>query len=406
MAKPTRRRFLQVAAAAFSYVPAAALGRDGQVPASERIGLGHIGIGRRGGQLMRGPSGSVSIAVADVYEKRFERVKGSKIACYKDYRRLLERKDIDAVTVGTPDHWHTACSLHAAEAGKDVYCEKPLTLTIREGRMLVEAVRRYGRVFQTGSQQRSSAACRVGCQLVRSGRAGKIHTVHGHCYPSPWECDLGAQPVPPGLDWDMWLGQTSYRPYNRDIYLPRARPGWISFRPWSGGEMTGWGAHGLDIIQWGLGMDGSGPVEVWADSRDIRSPVHFRYASGVVVHLDQRGVHGGGIFVGTEGKITVDRGYYRCDPPEIGREPIKPSEVHLYYSNNHMENWGQCIRTRKMPICDVEIGHRSCTVCHLGNIARWCAPRRLRWDPEKEEFIGDEEANRYVSRAMRAPYCI
>jgi len=410
---PSRREFIQRTSrlgaavwAGFHVVPGRVLGAEGEPPPSDTILIGGIGVGRQGRGLLHVAWGARVVAVADVYQKHLDEVtKARGWHAYKDYRQLLDRQDIDAVTVGTPDHWHVPCSLHAAQAGKDVYCEKPLSLTIREGRLLVQAVRRYARVFQTGSQQRSSAACRTGCELVRNGRAGRIHTVHGCCYPSPWEPELAEQPVPPGLDWEMWLGPAPFHPYNSNIHRPRAKPGWISFRAFSGGEMTGWGSHGLDIIQWGLGADESGPVEVWADSPNLQSPVHYRYASGVVVHLG-RGPMGGGIFVGDGGEILVDRGRFVCKPAEIGREPLKPSDTHLYFSNDHLRNWVECIRTRRRPICDVEIGHRSATMCHLGNLARWLAPRRLRWDPVTETFPDDAEANRFLARAPREPYCV
>jgi len=412
MATPTRvtrRALLQqtarlsAAAWAFRFVPGSVLGAEGGTPASDTILVGGIGVGRQGRGHLSVARGARCVAVADVYQKHLDEVaKGRTWKAYKDYRELLDRKDIDAITTGTPDHWHALVCIHAAEAGKDAYCEKPMTLTIEEGRRMVEAVRRYARVFQTGSQQRSSYHCRFGCELVRNGRAGKIHTVHGCCYPSPWMPDLAEEPVPPGLDWEMWQGQAPVYPYNVNIHRPRAKPGWISFRPWSGGEMTGWGAHGLDIIQWGLGADETGPVEVWADSADLRSHVHYRYASGVLVHLD-RGPMGGGIFVGDQGEILVTRGAFKCTPAEIGA-PLAGSDLHLYFSNNHMQNWVDCMRTRAKPICDVEIGHRSTTVCHLGNIARWLAPRKLQWEPAKEVFVGDDEANRYLARPMRQPY--
>jgi predicted dehydrogenase len=281
-----------------------------------------------------------------------------------------------------------------------------MTLTVREGRAMVEAVRKHKRVFQTGSQQRSMEQCRFGCELVRNGRVGKIQVVHANNYPSPWEPNLPEQPVPEGLDWDMWLGQTPLHPYHEEIYLPRVRgteAGWISFRAWSGGEMTGWGAHGLDIIQWALGMDESGPVEVWPEGQGLKCPVTFKYANGIVVKLDDKGPHGGGLFIGEKGKILIDRGKCVCDPVELGKEPLSSSDVHLYKSANHMQNWLDCIRSRKMPVADVEIGHRTATMCHLGNIARWTG-RKLRWNPAQETFVGDEEANTFLERPMRAPW--
>ena len=376
--------------------------------ANERVGIGYIGVGRRARQLMELPKGMQIVAISDVNQNRLDEFKEKGWKAYLDYRKMLESRDVDAVIVATPDHWHALNCIHACEAGKDVYCEKPMSLTVREGRAMVEAVRKNKRVFQTGSQQRSMEPCRFGCELVRNGRVGKVHTVHGNNYPSPWECTLPEQPVPKGLDWDMWLGQTPVRPYHEERYLPRVRgteAGWISFRPCSGGEMTGWGAHGLDIIQWALGMDETGPVEVWPEGEGLKCPVSFRYSGGVVLKLDDKGPAGGGLFVGDKGEIAIDRGKYAAKPAELAKGPLKGSDVHLYKSMDHMRNWLDCIRSREKPVADVEIGHRTATVCHLGNIARWTG-RKLRWDPEKETFVGDEDANGYLQRRMRAPWTL
>ena len=283
---------------------------------------------------------------------------------------------------------------------------------------MVEAVRKYKRVFQTGSQQRSHKANRYGCELVRNGRIGKIHTVIGANYPSPWECEMPAQPVPKGLDWDMWCGPVDPIAYNSDVCRPRAQPGWISFRAFSGGEMTGWGAHGLDQIQWALGMDESGPIEVWTEGSKFDPPIYrkpegrgrgenacrspkifYRYKGGITLKLDN-GNPGGGIFVGESGKIEIFRGRVTSNPAELVKTPIKDDEIHLYKSDNHMQNWLDCIKSRKKPIADVETGHRSATVCHLGNIARWTG-RRLKWDPVKEIFPDDKQANELLDRERR-----
>jgi predicted dehydrogenase len=284
---------------------------------------------------------------------------------------------------------------------------------------MLDASRKYKRVFQVGSQQRSQAINRASCAYVREGKLGRIKEVIGWNYPSPWLCALPAQPIPDGLDWDMWCGPTEVVAYHEDLYKPRANPGWISFRPYSGGEMTGWGAHGLDQIQWALGMDQSGPVEVWTDPRKFDPPTYskpeprkrgdqicaipnvlFRYANGVTVHLD-KGSQGGGVFIGERGKIEISRGKVTSNPPEIAEE-IKKSAGK---DENHVVNWIHCMKTRARPNADVEIGHRSATVCHLGNIARW-AGRRLRWDPVKEIFPDDPAANGYVDRVRRKPYVL
>ena len=406
--KHTRRNFLVRSAAIIAapyIIPSSAFG------ANDRIGVGFIGMGRRALQLksdfdaVAKQGNAQTVAVSDLYQKRIDAVcKDKKWGRYPDYRALLEDKHVDAVIVATPDHWHTLPSVHACQAGKDVYCEKPLTLTIRESQALLQATRKYNRVFQAGSQQRSMAKCRLGCELIRTGKLGKISAVHGSNYPSPWECTLPEEPVPDGLNWDMWCGQTEPRPYHKDLYLPRANPGWISFRPYSGGEMTGWGAHGLDIIQWALGMDATGPVEIWPEAGEaLTRPVTYKYANGVTVYLDDEKQRGGGLFEGEHGKIRVDRDAMESDPAELTAAMLKEAEKLPYKDGDHMLNWLECIRSREKPVANMEIGHHSTVVCHLGNIARWTG-RKLQWDPEKEVFVNDEDANKYLERPMRAPY--
>ncbi len=407
----TRRRFLAASATYGAGIvtlptilPSTVLAGIGP---NETIGLGFIGVGRRGGSLMGAvPSDGRIVALADVSEDRLKaREAGRKnVRTYTDYRRMLESDDIDAVVIATPDHWHALNSIHACMAGKDVYCEKPMTLTIHEGRVMVKAVRKYKRVFQTGSQQRSMKESRIGCQLVRNRRLGKIQMIHGHNYPSPWDQYFPSESVPEGLDWETWCGMNEVRGYHEDIHRPRAKPGWISLYPYSGGEMTGWGSHGLDMIQWALGMDESGPVEVWPEgSRSMTCEVRYRYESNIELRLDNKGPAGGALFVGDKGTILVDRGKYQAAPPEIGKPVHKEGEIELYISNNHMRNWFDCIRSREKPIADVEIGHRSATVCHLGNIARW-AGRKLQWSPKEERFLNDDDANQYLDRPRRDPY--
>jgi len=417
---------LAAAGAASPYlIPSGVLAAAGKPGANDRIGIGGIGLGRQGSGVFRGvlaSKGTQAVAIADVNIHRARELASKfKAEAYQDYRKLLQRKDVDAIVTATPDHWRALVCIHACQAGKDIYAEKPMSLTIREGRLMAQAVRKHQRVFQTGSQQRSDRLCRLGCELVRSGRIGKVERVIAHNYPSPWECALPAQPVPEGLDWDMWCGPTPVVPYHLDLYTPRARPGWISFRPYSGGEMTGWGAHGLDQVQWALGMDSSGPIEVWTEGEKFNPPTYtkpdsqgrgnkmcdkpkifFRYPGDIVMELGS-GPAGGAIFIGAKGKITIDRGKCTSDPPEIAKEPIRPDEVHLYRSDDHVKNWLECIRSRKAAVADVEIGHRSSTVCHLGNIARWLG-RRLRWDSQEEQFLDDPEANTHLDRPRRKAY--
>lgn len=406
------------------FVPAGAFAAADRPGANDRIGVGYIGVGRRGQQLMKLPKEGQMVAVADVNRPRAEEV-AKKLQCrpYQEYRKLLECKDVDAVFVATPDHWHVLSSIHACQAGKDVYCEKPLSLSIREGRRLVEAVRKYGRVLQTGSQRRSMKGHRLGCELVRNGLAGKIHTVLIQNYPSPWECRFSGQPVPDGLDWDTWCGPTEPVPYHSDIYVSRSNPGWISFRPYSGGEMTGTGAHGFDQIQWALDLDHTTPVEVWSEGGKLETltydapenqgrgnqwtsrghRVRFRYANGIEVHLEEGEPAAGAVFIGDQGKIRIGNNTVDSNPVEIAKQPPQDMKIRVPVSDNHIQNWFDCIKSRARPIADVEIGHRSAVMCHLGNIARWVG-RRLQWDPDRELFINDEEANRHLDRPMRKPF--
>ncbi len=426
-----RRRFLRrsvATAAAGLAVPiiisAQALSAPGRPGANDRIGVAYIGAGRRANQLMNLPPEGRIVAVADFDLRRAEAVAATRnCRAYQDYRQMLEAKDIDAVFVATPDHWHVLAGIHACQAGKDVYLEKPLSLTIGEGRAMVEAVRNCGRVLQTGSQRRCMNNHRLGCELIRNGVAGKIHTVIIKNYPSPWESRFPQQSVPKGLNWDAWCGMTDAVPYHEDIFIQRSNPGWISLRPYSGGEMTGTGAHGFDQIQWALEMDHTGPVEVWteggklepvnysqSESRDRGDAlcsqgrrVRFRYANGIVIRLEDNGPDAGGEFIGDRGKIRIGNNVVDSNPLNLAKISPDDLSIRLPAIDNHIQNWFDCIKSREKPIADVEIGHRSATLCHLGNIARWVG-RKLTWDPDREIFPGDEEANSYLDRPRRASY--
>lgn len=409
-----RRRFLKKvgsgAAAAIGFphfVPGPAMGKAGNVAASERIAVGCIGMGTRGIGNMRDFMGRSQVqlaAVCDVNANHRNQARnlvnqkyGNKdCAAYKDFRELAARDDIDAVCICTPDHWHIIPAIEAAKSGKDVYCEKPLSLTIAEARAAVDAVRRYERVFQTGSQQRSSWNFRFACELVRNGYIGDVKTVTVSVGGPPRPCNLPAQPVPDYIDWDFWLGQALWRPFNEAL-VSRS---WAGFRDYSGGGMTGWGSHHFDIAQWGLGMDNSGPVEIYPpDGKDYKV-LTYRYANGVVMTEDKANAI---LFTGTKGKVEVNRGYLRTWPEGLKNVKIGPNEIHLYESRDHKENFLRCIRTRRRAICDVETGFRSVTVCILGNIA-YELKRPLKWDPATERFINDEDANRMLSRPKRSPW--
>jgi len=425
-----RRRFLKQAAAATAVagfpaiIPASAMGADGNIAPSNRLNLGFIGIGKQmWGHVrtfMRNPETQVH-SMCDVeavrlekrraevnqyYGKRFEIENYDGVRSFHDFRELIARDDIDAVVIATPDHWHAIPVIEAAKTGKDIYSEKPLSLTIGEGKAMVEAVRRYGVVFQTGSQQRSGREFLHACELVRNGRIGKVHTVHVNVGGPPVECHLPAQPVPEGLDWDFWLGPAPWRPYNADIAPGLDYDGWPNFRAYrdySGGMMTDWGAHHFDIAQWGLGMDESGPVEIIPPDGKDHKRLTYKYANGVTMYHGGATGRAGVEFIGDKGRVMVNRGYIETDPPDLVNEFIGPEETRLYRSPGHHDDWLNCIKTRQRPICDVEVGHRSASVCHLGNTAYWLN-RPLKWDPVAEEFVNDPEANRQLIRPMRAPW--
>jgi predicted dehydrogenase len=423
----SRRRFVGQAALTAAATPwiasARALGRENRRAASDRLTLGFIGVGKQNlghlGRYVGNPDVQV-VAVCDVDTTRREEARsrvekkygdGQKseykgCATYNDFRELLARDDIDAVVIATPDHWHAIPVIEACKARKDIYCEKPLSLTIHEAKAMVDAVRKYDRVFQTGSQQRTEfkGFFRTACEYVRSGRIGQVLTVHvGIGGPSKW-CDLPAEPVEPGLDWDTWLGPAPERPYN-SILSPRGVhkhfPAWRDYREYSGGGYTDFGAHHYDIAQWGLDMDGSGPVEVIPPrDENARVGLRYRYANGVeMIHGGPSGV----TFVGTKGIIQVDRQRLVSVPEAILEEPLGDKDVHLPQAANHHQDWLDCIKSRRRPIAEVEVGARSVTVCHLGNLAYWNR-RTLRWDPQAWRFVGDDEANTWLDRDRRGPW--
>ena len=421
-----RRQFIKSTigtAAAISFpniVPASALGKAGNIAPSERITLGFIGAGKQSKHLMRSflnSPGTHVLAACDVDKLKLAR--GGKIVedhyaeksggtykgcdIYGDFRELLARDDINAVVISTPDHWHAIIVIQSAMAGKDIYCEKPLSQTIAEARAMVNAVRRYGRVFQTGSMQRSDWHFRLGCELVLNGYIGRLQNVTVGVGGPPRDKPLPAEPVPDYLDWDMWLGPALSRPYNSEL-SPHLTwdgfPNWRNHSSFGGGGMTDWGAHHFDIAQWGMGMDESGPVEIIPpDGKDYKV-LTYKYDSGVTMTRDKAN---GVLFTGTKGKVEVNRGHIRTWPEELKNKQIGPNEIHLYESRNHYVDWLDAIRKRSMPICDIETGCRSVSVCHLGNIA-YKLGRPLKWDPEREVLIGDAGASRLLSRPMRSPW--
>ena len=384
---------------------------------NDTITMGAIGVGGQGTYIMkqaRGKKGVKFVAVCDVDADRCAdaaKVVGDGCKQYKDFRELVEHKGLDAVTVGTVDHWHALTSIAAMKAGLDVYCEKPLALTVEEGRAMIGATRKYDRIFQTGNMQRSDKRYRLACELVRNGRFGKIHTVEARIGDNPIGGPFPEVEVPKELDWDFWQGPTADVPYVKE----RCH---YEFRWWyeySGGKLTDWGAHHNDIAQWGLGMDGSGPIAVTGTgvkpSKKKNSynchphfAVTYTYADGTDLVTTSDGENGNR-FIGDKGWLFVSRGRIEASEKKLLDEPLPKDATRLYESNNHMKNFIDGVRTRKRPICDVSVGHHSAAVCHIGAISlRLGLP--LQWDPAAERFIGAhaDEGNKMLSREMRSPW--
>ncbi len=422
-----RREFVKTTAQftagalAFPYfVPSSALGKDGRAAPSNRITMGCIGVGGMGSGDMRGflESGEVQVlAVCDVDSKHRERARATvnsrygNADCdlYNDFREIIERDDIDSVSIGTPDHWHALVAIAAARAGKDIQCQKPLAYTIGEGRAMCDAVTRHGVVWLTGSQQRSYRNFRYACELVRNGRIGKVHTVEVGLPNTNSINNKGTDraPVPEGFDYDMWLGPAPMEPYCASRCHWNFR--WIS--DYSGGQITDWAGHHCDIAQWGMGTEYTSPVEIEGrgifpkDSLfDTVENYWFdcKYDEGFTLKVAgafTRGVK----FIGTDGWVFVSRGKLDAHPKKLLKSEIGPNEIHLYESNNHRQNFIDCVRSRRETVAPIEVAHRSIMIGHLGVIAIKLG-RKLRWDPKKERFINDAEADRMLYRPMRNPW--
>ncbi len=390
---------------------------------NSRLNLGFVGMGtqNRGllGSFIRRPQVQV-VAVCDVdttrrenaqkivneHYKKENNTEYKGCAGYNDFRELLARRDIDAVVIATPDHWHALVAIAAANAGKDIYCEKPLTQSIYEARTLVKAVRKNDRVFQTGSMQRSSREFHRACELVRNGALGKIEKIEVGVGGPPVACDLPGEEKPEGLDWNMWLGPAPERPYN-SVLSPRGVhthfPNWRSYKEFGGGGITDWGAHHFDIAQWALGMDESGPIEVIPpEDKKATSGVKFLYANGVpMYHTNGNGI----TFFGEKGKLPVNRGKFEPTPEELGEVKTPVDGIHLYKSTDHHRDWLECIKERRKPICDVEVGARTVTVCHLANIA-YLNQAHLKWDPSKEQFVDGMGNPKWLNVPHRDPWIV
>jgi len=440
----TRRDFLKTSGAAglafgvTYFVPRPVFG--GTAP-SNRINVACIGTGNQGFNNLRGflhNNDARVVAVCDVNKASFgykrpsqycgreparkevndfyARLRRSGIhkGCdsYNDFREVLAREDIDAVVITVPDHWHAPMVNMAARAGKDIYCEKPMTLTIAEGRSMIETVRRHGIIFQTGSHERSSARSRFACELVRNGRIGQLKKIITTVGPNNKTAPSGAwepTPIPGGFDYDMWLGPAPWEPYHKDRCFYTFR----FIQDYSGGQTTNYGAHSNDLAQWGNDTEYTGPVEV-EDLGGVfpedglfntATMVHFRarYANGVEL-ICRTGPENMQVrFEGTKGWVQTGYRGFSTYPESLKKSVIGSDEVHLYKSSNHYRDFLNCIKSRSEPAASVEVGHRSATLCHLGNIAM-LLKRKLRWDPDAECFVDCDEANRLLSKPMRGPW--
>lgn len=387
---------------------------------NDMINIGVIGPGGPNGgyqqglgdtRNLQGIEGVKVIAACDVDKVHLDnaiKVLGGDLKGYHDYRDLLANKDIDAVVIGTPDHWHAQICLDAAKAGKDIYCEKPLTLALQQGRDIVNASDRNRRVFQTGSQQRSDARFRLACEMVRNGRIGKLKSVQTRLPTGPTGGPFALKRAPESLDYNMWLGPAPDAPY----CVERVHGNFRWWLDYSGGMLTDWGAHHHDIAQWGMGMDGSGPLSVRATGKPQpmvgdncystfpEFDVYFDYPDDVVLHSTNKGENGV-MFEGSEGWIFVSRERIEASDPKILESPLPSNAVRLEATPGHGRNFIECIRSRKKPICHAEVGHRSVSVCHLANISLRLGGRRLRWDAKNERFLNDAAADSLLSVPAR-----
>ncbi|MGL6225558.1 MAG: Gfo/Idh/MocA family protein [Thermoguttaceae bacterium] len=418
----SRRQFFAataaISAAAYAVptlISRSALAQGTRPGANDRITVGCVSAGGRARLLMEQlPEGADLVALADANMPNaldFKKQKNANWDIYGSHWPILDRKDIDAVIIAGQEFQRVYPCIHACQAGKDVYAEKPLTLYIEEGRRLTDFARKHKTVFQVGTQQRSMEMNRVACEFVRNGGLGKLKHVQAVCYPGSGPTqpvDEVEHGIPGGFNWDLHLNQGAWHTYH---------PHWINGRNFGGGEMTNWGAHGVDQIQWALGKDDTLPVEFepLSSEPDQNGKVIARYADGTEVRFElENGPWGGAIFVGEKGKLEINRNKFMSNPVEIrdqllkkvdeAEEEVKWSDqTALWQAKWHLQNWLNCIKTREKPISDVETGHRSIAFCHLVNIARWMG-RKLKFDPVKERFIDDDEANTWNDRVRRKGY--
>lgn len=455
--RPTRREFLGAALGAFAFptiVPSTVFGRSAP---SNLIQVGQIGCGRIGRAsempgVLRHSDVARMVAVCDLdrvrladgkemveghYARKFGKDGHTAVKTFADYHDLLADKDVDAVCISTPDHWHAQPAIEAALAGKDIYVQKPASLTIHEGRQMADAIKRTNRVLQLGSQQRSEPQFRLACELVRNGRIGKIKEIQIGLPVDPGGDSEPEMPVPSNLNYDLWLGSTPMvyytekrvHPQTPDIRKRYDRPGWLRCEQFGAGMITGWGAHHLDIAQWAMGLEHSGPISAEATAEfpksglwDVHGTFHVtaKYANGATMLVSDR-LPNGLKFIGEDGWIWVTRGAYPVPKSAEGKPPTSrsiaasdprileaefgPSDVRLHVSpkNDHHLDWLASIQTRKPPVAPAEDGHRACSACLVSHAAMKLG-RKLTWDPKAERFENDDQANALLSRPQRAPY--
>ena len=424
----SRRNFIKgtIAASALTIIPRHVLGGTHFVAPSDQINIGFIGTGKQARESLLPPFADRAriIAICDVdqtklklfqskaealYAKRGLAAKGMTL--YGDFRELLQNKEVDGVVIATPDHWHAINLIEAAKAGKDIYCEKPFSHSIQEGRIMVDAVKKYQRVCQVGSMQRSFHNFWHAAQVVRNGFLGDIDLIRVYTggtysvFPQP--CNLPDQLCPETLNWDMWIGPARYRAYHEEL-APSLKNDiwakWRMYRDYGNGNIGDWGAHMFDIIQWALDKDNSGPVAVMPSGKDY-GHLSYLYDNGTRVVFEDfhrgRGVQ----FIGSKGTLTITREFYETTPTELKDYVFADREKTLYESTDHYTNWLECMKSRKDPVATAEIGHRTATVGHLSIIANRLK-RTLRWDPKSEQFIGDEEANQLAKAYVRKPWSL
>jgi len=423
----TRRRFLKnvtgitAGAIAFPYiVPSSALGNAGNVAASNRIVMACIGVGGMGTGDMHGFLSKKEVqvvAVCDVDKSQRDKAKknvddkyqNNDCKTYLDFREVIARDGIDSLSLAMPDHWHSIPAVMGARAGKDIHAQKPLARTIAEGRAICDAVKRYGIIWQTGSQQRSSRDFHRACELVRNGRIGKVTRVEVGLPTGGGSDNKPIQPVPEGVDWNFWLGPAPWVPYRGIMHW-----NWRWMMDYSGGQLTDWAGHHIDIAHWGLDLERTGPVEIEGTGvypRDgiYNVPMEYKftckYANGVVMTVaNNKQIPQGTKWYGESGKwIYVKRGKLEANPASVLKEVIGPDEIKLYNSRDHKQNFLDCVKNRNETIAPAEIAHRSISIGLLGEIAM-LTKRKLQWDPDKERFLNDEQANRMLSRPMRSPW--